>query len=278
MSRPGARTAALLATAPPWLDVAIEIAALLAAALAVALVALRGRSLSGAVAPWRPLLPLALAVLLGLLALRSRRSRAGPHVRPAWPRAAWLAGAGNPRPPARRACSSACSSPCRRGPRRSEPTGGSTSSSWAAFSSAGGPSLTRAPSPGAVVLWAPFYLLGHGVALGARALGIDVAANGESEPYRNALRLGAAVYGLLAAVFAQRAASRFVSPLLASVCAAGLLARLYALSLHGGRAGDGTRSRRGGQQPAPPAVAPRARGARARAGGGSPSPSWAAFS
>ena len=75
--------------------------------------------------------------------------------------------------------------------------------------------------PGTVVLWAPFYLLGHGVAVSARALGLDVAASGESEPYRNALRLGAAVYGLLAAVFAQRAASRFVSPLLAAFCAAG---------------------------------------------------------
>ena len=67
------------------------------------------------------------------------------------------------------------------------------------------------------------------MAVGARALGIDVAANGESEPYRNALRLGAAVYGLLAALFAQRAAARFVRPLLAAVCAAGfwLASTLY---------------------------------------------------
>ncbi len=72
-----------------------------------------------------------------------------------------------------------------------------------------------------VVLLAPFYLLGHAVALGAQALGVDVAASGESEPYLNALRLGAAVYGLLAALFAQRAAARYVTPLLAGVCAAG---------------------------------------------------------
>jgi hypothetical protein len=83
--------------------------------------------------------------------------------------------------------------------------------------------------PGVVVLLTPFYLLGHAVAVGARILGFDVAANGESEPYRNALRLGAAVYGLLAALFAQRAAARFVRPLLASACAAGfwLASTLY---------------------------------------------------
>ena len=75
--------------------------------------------------------------------------------------------------------------------------------------------------PGTAVLWAPFYLLGHAVATAANAAGIYVAANGESQPYRNALRLGAAVYGLLAALFAQRAAARFVRPLLAAVCAAG---------------------------------------------------------
>jgi len=87
--------------------------------------------------------------------------------------------------------------------------------------------------PGVLVLLAPFYLLAHGVALTARAVGLDVAANGETEPYRNALRLGAAAYGLLAALFAQRAAARFVRPLLAAVCAAGfwLASTLYHYTL-----------------------------------------------
>jgi hypothetical protein len=84
----------------------------------------------------------------------------------------------------------------------------------------GNPFTHPGAEPGVVVLLAPFYLLAHGVAVGARAFGIDVAANGESEPYLDALRLGAAAYGLLAALFAQRAAARFVGPLLAAVCAA----------------------------------------------------------
>jgi len=75
--------------------------------------------------------------------------------------------------------------------------------------------------PGTVVLWAPFYFLGHGVARLAALAGANVPVDGASAPYANALRLGAAVYGLLAAVFAQRAAARFVRPLLAAVCAAG---------------------------------------------------------
>jgi hypothetical protein len=80
----------------------------------------------------------------------------------------------------------------------------------------------RGVEPGASILWAPFFLLGHAVARAAEALGLGVAAEGEGAPYRNALRLGAAAYALLAAALAQRAAARFVSPLLAAVCAAGL--------------------------------------------------------
>jgi hypothetical protein len=202
------------------LDVAIEIATLLTAVFALALVALRGRSLSGGVAAWRPFLPLALAVLLGLLAFRSRRPRAGPHVRAGLAPGRWLARLETPGlllagvffgvllvlPPG------------------SETLGvdaGAYLEQLGGFFLRGQPGAHPGVEPGAAVLWAPFYLLGHAVAVGARAAGIDVAANGESEPYRNALRLGAAVYGLLAAVFAQRAATRFVRPVLAAVCAAG---------------------------------------------------------
>ena len=220
MSRSRGADGSALRDRPAVLDVAIEITALLTAVLALALVALRGRSLSGAVAAWRPFLPLALAVLLGLLAFRSRRPRAGPHVRAGLAPGRWLAGLGSP---------GLLLAGVFLGVLLVLPPGSETlgADAGAYFEQLGGFFLRGQPGahpgvePGAAVLWAPFYLLGHAVAVGARAAGIDVAANGESEPYRHALRLGAAVYGLLAAVFAQRAAVRFVRPLLAAVCAAG---------------------------------------------------------
>lgn len=75
--------------------------------------------------------------------------------------------------------------------------------------------------PGASLLWAPFYLLGHGIARLASQPGLGVATDGASEPHGNALRLGAVVYGLLASLLAQRSASRFVTPRVAAVGAAG---------------------------------------------------------
>jgi hypothetical protein len=220
MSRPGGADDSASSLRPAVLDPAIEIAALLAALPAFALVMLRGRSLADATAAWRPLLPLALAILLGLLALRSRRARVGPPVRAGLAPGHWLAGLEAPGlllatvfvglllalPPASETLGA---------------DGGVYLEQLRAVVLGGRLFTHPGAEPGMVVLLAPFYLLGHGVAVGAKALGIDVAASGDSEPYLNALRLGAATYGLLAALFAQRAAARFVTPLLASVCAAG---------------------------------------------------------
>jgi hypothetical protein len=72
--------------------------------------------------------------------------------------------------------------------------------------------------PGAVLLWMPFYLLAHGVVGVLRLGGADLAADGWSEPYRNAIRLGSTVLALIAAALAWDVSRRFVPPLLAAVC------------------------------------------------------------
>jgi hypothetical protein len=72
--------------------------------------------------------------------------------------------------------------------------------------------------PGPTLLWGPFYLLAHVVTLALRATGLDVAADGWSEPYRNAVRLGSAVCALAAAVLTWHVCRRFYPPLLAAVC------------------------------------------------------------
>jgi len=73
--------------------------------------------------------------------------------------------------------------------------------------------------PGPTLLWGPFYLLAHVVTLALRAAGLDVAANGWSEPYRNAVRLGSAACALAAASLTWHACRRFYPPLFAAVCA-----------------------------------------------------------
>lgn len=73
--------------------------------------------------------------------------------------------------------------------------------------------------PGPTLLWGPFYLLAHVVTLALRAAGLDVAADGWSEPYRNAVRLGSAACALAAASLAWHACRRSFPPLLAATCA-----------------------------------------------------------
>jgi hypothetical protein len=61
---------------------------------------------------------------------------------------------------------------------------------------------------GTAVLWSPFYAVGHLVALGARATGSRVAADGYSKPYLWAITFGSAFYslaGLLLAYWLSRA-------------------------------------------------------------------------
>jgi hypothetical protein len=71
--------------------------------------------------------------------------------------------------------------------------------------------------PGPTLLWGPFYLLAHAVTLALRALGFDIGADGWSEPYRNAVRLGSAACALAAAAFAWSVCRRFFPPFLAAV-------------------------------------------------------------
>jgi hypothetical protein len=49
---------------------------------------------------------------------------------------------------------------------------------------------------GTAILWSPFYLVGHVVALVAHAAGVNVATDGYSKPYLWAITLGSACYAL----------------------------------------------------------------------------------
>jgi hypothetical protein len=57
---------------------------------------------------------------------------------------------------------------------------------------------------GTSLLWAPFFGAGHLVALGARALGSEVAADGYSPPYLWAITFGSALYALAGLALAYR--------------------------------------------------------------------------
>jgi hypothetical protein len=221
MSGPGGAAGGAPRSRPGALEVAIEAAALLTALFVATSIVLRGRPLAGAVSAWRPLLPLALLALFGLLAWRSRRAVASPAATPGLAPGRWLAGLG---PPglvlaAVLLCVLAALPP---------PSGTLGADGQAYLEQLRGVLLEGrlgthpGVEAGATVLWAPFYFVGHAVARFAALAGLDVPADGTSEPYRSALHLGAVAYALLAAAFAQRAAARFVSPLLAAVCAAGL--------------------------------------------------------
>ena len=74
--------------------------------------------------------------------------------------------------------------------------------------------------PGPALLWAPFYLVAHGAVGALQLAGFDLAADGWGEPYRNAVRLGSAVWALVAAALAWDLSRRFVPPLVAAVCVA----------------------------------------------------------
>jgi len=50
---------------------------------------------------------------------------------------------------------------------------------------------------GTAILWAPFYLVGHGVALVAHGAGVHVATDGYAKPYLWAITLGSACYALV---------------------------------------------------------------------------------
>jgi hypothetical protein len=64
---------------------------------------------------------------------------------------------------------------------------------------------------GTAVLWSPFYLAGHLFAVGARALGSDVAIDGYSQPYIWSVTLGSAAYALFGLLLAYRLCRTLVS-------------------------------------------------------------------
>jgi hypothetical protein len=74
---------------------------------------------------------------------------------------------------------------------------------------------------GTALLWSPFYLAAHLGALGARSVGIEVAADGLSAPYRWAVALGSAVYAMGGLLLSLRLARRWApaSAALAAVIA-----------------------------------------------------------
>ncbi len=68
---------------------------------------------------------------------------------------------------------------------------------------------------GPALLWSPFFLAAHGLVHLGRALGIPVAADGYSAPYRVFTAMGSALYALIGLELLRRMASRWVSPLAA---------------------------------------------------------------
>ena len=66
-------------------------------------------------------------------------------------------------------------------------------------------------SVGPSLLWLPAFLQAHAVAVWARALGWDVAADGYSLPYRLACALATAGYAFIGLLLACRAAQRFTA-------------------------------------------------------------------
>ena len=75
---------------------------------------------------------------------------------------------------------------------------------------------------GPSLLWAPFFVLGHGVATGLNSLGWPVALDGYSAPYRWACALGTALYGFVGLMLACTLARRFVGATVAAVATVGV--------------------------------------------------------
>jgi hypothetical protein len=76
--------------------------------------------------------------------------------------------------------------------------------------------------PGPMILWSPFYVAAHILTLLAHSLGAQVAADGLSLPYLNAVRLGSLVCAFAAAILTHRACRRFFDPWLSAFCVVGV--------------------------------------------------------
>jgi hypothetical protein len=75
---------------------------------------------------------------------------------------------------------------------------------------------------GPALLWMPFFLAAHALALAARALGLGLAADGYSYLYQSAISIGSIVYGSLGFWMAYACTRRMFSQL-AALAAVGLL-------------------------------------------------------
>ena len=62
---------------------------------------------------------------------------------------------------------------------------------------------------GPALAWAPFFAAGHVVASGLRRAGVDVATDGTSYPYRQAICIAGLIYGLVGCWFCYRLTRRF---------------------------------------------------------------------
>lgn len=76
---------------------------------------------------------------------------------------------------------------------------------------------------GSALLWSPFYLLGHGVALLLDRFGTGVAADGYSMPYIYAISFASLLYGWVGLVLAYLIARDFVGELVAACAAVAVL-------------------------------------------------------
>jgi hypothetical protein len=87
---------------------------------------------------------------------------------------------------------------------------------------------------GPAIVWAPFFGVGHLAATQRQAAGVQVAADGTSYPYRQAVCIAGLFYALLGAWFSIRAARPLFGGAIAATATAFVL---------GGRSCSGTRSR-----------------------------------
>jgi len=76
--------------------------------------------------------------------------------------------------------------------------------------------------PGPALLWSPFFVTAHLLVLTARALGANIAADGYSRPYVNAVCVASLFWAFVGVCLAYRICRRAFPPLLAAVCVTGL--------------------------------------------------------
>ena len=78
---------------------------------------------------------------------------------------------------------------------------------------------------GTALLWSPFYLATHGALLAGQALGLEVRPDGLSQPYRTAVSIASAFYGLVGLFLSYRFARRLAGPF---ACALAVVALWWA--------------------------------------------------